>query len=80
MKETTLNVVGMSCSSCINKIEGQVGKLTGVDTVKVKLSDGQVDVSFQEEQVTLDEIKAAIQETGYKVADTKNEIGCSCCK
>lgn len=61
----------MSCGYCVNKIEGHVGKLSGVESVKVKLSIGQVEVAFQENQVTLEEIKGANQETGYDVVEPK---------
>ena len=68
MKQTTLNVVGMSCRSCVNKIEGNIGKLNGVESVKVKLSEGKVDVTFNEDIVNLEEIKSSIKDTGYDVA------------
>ncbi|WP_420842135.1 heavy-metal-associated domain-containing protein [Exiguobacterium alkaliphilum] len=40
MKKSTFQVAGMSCGSCINKIEGYVGKLAGIESVKVNLSAG----------------------------------------
>ena len=40
MQNVTLNVQGMSCGHCVNSIEGNVGKLNGVDSVKVHLSEG----------------------------------------
>lgn len=69
MQQVTLNVQGMSCGSCINKIEGNVGKLTGVESVKVQLAEGEVDVEFNESSVKLEEIKAAIKDTGYEVTE-----------
>lgn len=35
MQQVTLNVQGMTCGSCANKVEGRVGKLTGVESVKI---------------------------------------------
>jgi len=67
MQQVTLNVQGMTCGSCANKVEGSVGKLTGVESVKVQLSEGAVDVEFNESTVELEEIKAAIKDTGYEV-------------
>lgn len=69
MKQVTLHVAGMSCGSCVNKIEGHVGKRKGVEYVKVKLAEGLVDVKFHEDQISLEEIKGAIQETGYHVVE-----------
>ncbi|GLO68433.1 copper chaperone CopZ [Oceanobacillus kimchii] len=82
MQQVTLNVQGMSCGSCVNKIEGNVGKLNGVESVKVQLSEGKVDIAFNETTVDLGEIKDAIKDTGYDVMEeaTKEDgPGCSCC-
>ncbi|MGM7636391.1 copper ion binding protein [Bacillus sp. Hm123] len=82
MKQVTLNVQGMSCGSCVNKIEGNVGKLNGVESVKVQFSEGKVDVTFNESAVDLGEIKAAIKATGYEVMEEsakEDGPGCSCC-
>ena len=67
MENVTLKVEGMSCGSCVNKIEGSVSELAGVNQVNVKLADGQVEVSFNESQVSLDAIKEAIENRGYDV-------------
>lgn len=82
MQQITLNVKGMSCGSCVNKIEGNVGKLNGVESVKVQLSDGKVDVTFNDSTIDLGEIKGAIKDTGYEVIEEPTEedgSGCSCC-
>lgn len=67
MKNITLNVQGMSCGHCVNAIEGSVGQLAGVNEVKVKLNDAQVEIAFNESQVSLDKIKATIEDQGYEV-------------
>jgi len=65
--QTTLNVQGMSCGHCVNAIEGSVGKLAGVNSVKVNLDDAKVDVAFDEFQVNLEQIKETIEDQGYDV-------------
>lgn len=81
MQQQTLNVAGMSCGSCVNKIESNVGELSGVDTVKVLLSDGKVDVTYNEEIVSLDEIKKTVTDSGYEVTEATAGGSCqdSCC-
>lgn len=64
MQQVTLNVQGMSCGSCVKKIEGNVGKLNGIESVKVQLSEGKVDVTFNESIVNLKVIKGAIKGFG----------------
>lgn len=67
MENVTLNVKGMSCGHCVKSVEGAVGALEGVDQVKVNLEAGQVNVAFDNETVTLDKIKEAIDDQGYDV-------------
>ncbi|MCM3675265.1 copper chaperone CopZ [Peribacillus simplex] len=67
METVTLNVSGMSCGHCVNAVEGNVGKLAGVENVKVHLDTGKVDVAFDKEKVTLEKIKETIDDQGYDV-------------
>ncbi|QQZ10399.1 copper chaperone CopZ [Heyndrickxia vini] len=67
MEKTTLKVNGMSCNHCVNSIEGSVGKLQGVKSVKVHLDAGKVDVEFNPSDVSLNEIKETIDDQGYDV-------------
>jgi copper chaperone len=67
MEKMTLNVKGMSCGHCINAIEGSVGKLSGVTTVKVNLDSGTVSLEFNPNEVTIDKIKETIDDQGYDV-------------
>lgn len=67
MENVKLNVSGMSCGHCVKSVEGSVGKLEGVNEVKVHLEDGKVDVAFNPEKVSLDKIKETIDDQGYDV-------------
>ncbi len=68
MEQVTLKVNGMSCGHCVKAVEGSVGELDGVNSVKVDLSSGTVAVEYKSEQVTVDKIKETIDEEGYEVA------------
>ena len=65
--QVTLQVQGMSCGHCVNAVESNVGKLEGVDQVKVHLESGKVEVSFDKEKVTVEKIKETIDDQGYEV-------------
>lgn len=67
MENVTLNVQGMSCGHCVKAVEGSVGELAGVEKVTVKLDDAQVEVVFNESQVSLEKIKETIDDQGYEV-------------
>lgn len=68
MKQITLEVQGMSCGHCVNSIEGSVGTLGGVKSVKVDLKANNVEVDFDSSVISLEEIKNEIEEQGYDVA------------
>lgn len=68
MEKVTLNVSGMSCGHCVKAVEGSVGKLEGVNSVKVNLDAATVDVEFDSDSVTLEAIKETIDDQGYDVA------------
>lgn len=67
MENITLKVSGMSCDHCVKAVEGNVGELNGVQTVKVDLKAGTVDIQFNPEVVTLATIKETIDDQGYDV-------------
>ena len=46
MEQVTLKVNGMSCGHCVKAVEGSVGELEGVNSVKVDLASGTVAVAI----------------------------------
>ncbi len=68
MTTKTFSVPDIHCSGCAASIEGAVGKLDGVEDIKVKLDDHTVDVKFDESSIQPDSIVVAIEDQGYVVA------------
>ncbi|MBM7653656.1 copper chaperone CopZ [Neobacillus cucumis] len=67
MEKVTLNVQGMSCGHCVKAVEGSVGALKGINSVKVDLKAAKVDVEFNKQEVSIDQIKETIEDQGYDV-------------
>ncbi|WP_039237702.1 copper chaperone CopZ [Bacillus thermotolerans] len=67
MEKVTLNVEGMSCQHCVNAIESNVGSLSGVESVTVDLNKGEVEVFYNDEEVSPQAIADEIEEQGYDV-------------
>lgn len=67
MKNEVLKVEGMSCMHCVNAVKKAVGGLAGVEKVAVDLEGKTVTVDYDENKVTLTEIKNAIEDQGYDV-------------
>ncbi len=65
MKEATFRVPEMSCGHCKAAIEGELGKLSGVERSNADLEKGVVEVRYDEGLVSSDELKGAIEDAGY---------------
>jgi len=57
----------LTCPSCIKKIETKLGKMNGVEEAKVLFNSSKVKTTFDEDQVTSDELKTTIEKLGYPV-------------
>jgi copper chaperone len=57
----------MSCGHCVKAIEGSVGELSGVSSVKVDLKAARVDVEYNNEVVKIERIKETNEDQGYDV-------------
>lgn len=68
MQETRFNVQGMTCRSCVRKIESELDMM-GVEG-KVLFDQGVVEVKFDESKVNLAGIKDKIRSKGYTVVDS----------
>ena len=59
-------VKGMTCASCVNRIERAVTKLDGVVEATVNLATETASVDMNPDKVSLTDIYAAVDEVGYK--------------
>jgi copper chaperone len=68
MESTTLVAPDISCEHCQHAIEGAIGKLEGVSSVKVDLPTKSVHIDYDPEIVPLTKIEEVLDDTGYTVA------------
>ena len=68
-KKATLQLETLTCPSCIQKIEGGVKALDGVDkdSLSVSFNTSKVKVNFDDEKVSVKDIENAIDKLGYEV-------------
>jgi P-type Cu+ transporter len=66
MIEKTLSIEGMTCASCSQAVEKATEKLSGVHEANVNLATEKLNIRFDENEITLDEIKSAVDDAGYK--------------
>ncbi|XP_067419165.1 copper-transporting ATPase 2 [Emydura macquarii macquarii] len=61
-----LRVEGLTCQSCVNTIEGKIGKLQGVLRIKVSLSNQEAVIAYQPSIIQPEDLKNHIDNLGYK--------------
>lgn len=66
-KRITLHVDGMTCGACESRIENALKAKAGVISVRAGARGGRVTVEYDEDLISLGEIKAAIEKTGYPI-------------
>jgi P-type Cu+ transporter len=71
--DVTFPVSGMTCASCVNRVEKAIGKVAGVERAAVNLATERATVSYDPRQTTLVDIAAAVERAGYGVADLPPE-------
>jgi copper chaperone len=62
----TYTVRGMTCGHCRDSVTEEVSEVEGVETVHVDLTSGRLEV--RGDDVADDEVKAAVEEAGYRLA------------
>lgn len=68
IQEITLAVPDVSCQHCVNTVNGALGTLPGVETASTDIPTKSVSVRYDSDQLSLEEIEAALDEAGYPVA------------
>lgn len=64
-KTTVLRAEGFSCPSCVTKIEKRVGRLKGVDAVRVHFASARIEVDHDPQVATTDDLVASVAKAGY---------------
>lgn len=62
-----INISGMTCTGCEEHVKLEVGKLPGVSGLEVSYEKGNAVVTFNESKTGIEEVKEAVDKTGYKV-------------
>lgn len=73
MKSATIQLETLTCPSCMQKIEGALKGVDGIDkdSVTVSFNSSRTRLDFDEEVVSIEEIESAINRVGYDVIKSK---------
>ncbi len=67
-QQIQIPIQGMTCASCVNRIEKSIRKNPHVESVSVNLATELASVRFRDREV-IDEVVKAIRDVGYEVGD-----------
>ncbi|HEU5422292.1 MAG TPA: heavy metal translocating P-type ATPase [Nitrolancea sp.] len=65
--ELTLPIEGMTCASCVRRVEKALSKVEGVEQASVNLATEQARVVFDPLRVRLPQLEAAVAKAGYQI-------------
>ncbi len=66
-KSTTLNVKGMTCGDCVDKVSNALKAVDGISDVTVDHTSGKTLVTYDADLVSMDMMKSAVKTAGFKV-------------
>lgn len=65
MKTIKLDIIGMNCGHCVMAVKKELQKLE-LENFEVEI--GQAEIKFEESKSSENQILAAVEEAGFKVA------------
>ena len=75
MKRTSIHVVDMSCSSCEARIKKTLESLEGVVSAQVSIVGGRAEVEYDDSEVSVGAMIAAVEKAGYTVGANATVTG-----
>ncbi|TDL77155.1 cadmium-translocating P-type ATPase [Rhodococcus qingshengii] len=74
LKETNLQISGMTCAACALRIEKGLNKLEGVETATVNLALERSAIKYDPQKLKVEDIEKKIRDLGYDVVTEKAEF------
>jgi len=68
-----LPVQGMTCASCVKRVEKALGSIKGVVHADVNFATSRASVEYLPGEATVRDLKQAVEEAGYHVLDVREE-------
>jgi len=63
----TYPVLGMTCASCVRKIETVLGKTEGISEASVNFASEKVTIEYDNDKIDLNKIEKIIKSLGYEL-------------
>ncbi|NXJ68760.1 ATP7B ATPase, partial [Rostratula benghalensis] len=70
----TVNIVGMTCQSCVQSIEGRISKVKGIVSIKVSLEQGNSVIKYLQSEISPEQICQEIQDMGFDTSIAEERL------
>ncbi|XP_010126712.1 PREDICTED: copper-transporting ATPase 2 [Chlamydotis macqueenii] len=70
----TVNVVGMTCQSCVQSIEGRISKVKGIVSIKVSLEQNKAVIKYLQSEISPEQICQEIQDMGFDASIAEERL------
>lgn len=67
IEKLSLPVEGMTCASCVSRVEKTIAKFDGIKNVNVNLATEKASIEFDPDKVDLNKLAETIEDAGYKL-------------
>uniref|UniRef100_A0A4W6DFW8 Copper-transporting ATPase 2 n=1 Tax=Lates calcarifer TaxID=8187 RepID=A0A4W6DFW8_LATCA len=72
-RTVTVWIVGMTCNSCVQSIEGRISQMSGVQSIAVSLKDEKGTITFDPCLTEPEQLRAAIEDMGFDASLQNNK-------
>ena len=69
LEEVSLPITGMTCASCVRRVEKSLTKVDGVTDAGVNLATERAKVRYDPQLVGLAQLKSAVEKAGYGIRE-----------
>ncbi|MFQ6105971.1 MAG: heavy metal translocating P-type ATPase [Thermoplasmata archaeon] len=62
-----VRIEGLHCADCVKKIERSISRLPGINAISINFATGRMEIVYDTEKITLEQIRRAVKRMGYGV-------------
>ncbi|WP_106827903.1 heavy metal translocating P-type ATPase [Parabacteroides pacaensis] len=74
MKTVKIGIEGMHCASCVSRVEQALNKVPGISKATVNLATEQAAITYNEKEISQEQIKQVVTDSGYQPLDLETAI------
>jgi Cu+-exporting ATPase len=74
VQKLSLPVEGMTCASCVARVEKSISKLEGVKNVSVNFATEKVNFELDPQKISVNDVAASVEDAGYKLIVQNNKV------